>query len=124
MNRSRRFLVFSFVGVCGIGVQLLALSLLTLAGMHYIPATAAAVTLALLHNFVWHRLWTWRDRRSGGMATFVRFVVANGVVSVAGNLCVMIVLVGGADVNPVAANIVAVAVCGLLNFWLGDAHVF
>ena len=30
----------------------------------YLTATALAVELAVLNNFVWHQLWTWRDRPS------------------------------------------------------------
>ena len=36
----------------------------------------------------------------------------------------MVTLVSGAHVEPVVANGVAIGVCGLLNFWLGDAVVF
>ena len=32
--------------------------------MHYLPATALAVeATTVLHSFVWHQRWTWRDRR-------------------------------------------------------------
>jgi putative flippase GtrA len=62
--------------------------------------------------------------RGGVIAAFARFAVANGAVSLAGNLAVMATLVSGAHVEPVVANGVAIAVCGLLNFWLGDAVVF
>jgi len=124
MNRGLRFLAFNIVGLGGVGVQLTSLALLVAWGVHYLAATAAAVLLSVVHNFLWHRLWTWRDRRGSARSTFVRFVFANGAVSLAGNLGVMATLVDGAGVPPVAANLVSIAVCGLLNFWLGDAFVF
>ena len=127
MSRWMRFVRFNTVGAIGVGVQLFAVWLLAdVAHVHHLFATAAAVGLAVVHNFVWHRRWTWYDRdKAGGVsAAFVRFAVANGALSLAGNLGVMATLVSGAHVEPVLANGVAISVCGLLNFWLGDAVVF
>jgi len=60
----------------GMAVQLAARSLLDrwTAG-RYLYASAAAVELALLHNFVWHWHYTWRDRRDRAtrLRQFVRF---------------------------------------------------
>jgi putative flippase GtrA len=127
MSRWLRFLRFNAVGTIGIAVQLAALWLLTgVAHVHYLFATCAAVGLAVLHNFIWHWKWTWHDRARPGelVAAFVRFAAANGAVSLAGNIAVMATLVWGTHVAPVAANAIAITLCGLLNFWLGDAVVF
>ena len=127
MNQRLRFVRFNAVGAVGIGVQLAALWFLTgVLHMHYLPATSAAVGAAVVHNFVWHRRWTWADRRESGdsVAQFLRFAAANGAVSLAGNLVVMMALVSGAHLRPVVANGVAICACGLLNFWLGDSVVF
>jgi putative flippase GtrA len=127
MNQWARFARFNAVGTAGIAVQLAALWLLAdVAHLHYLLATPAAVALAVLHNFAWHWQWTWHDRAQPGelLSAFARFAAANGAISLAGNLAVMTTLVSGAHVAPVAANAVAIVVCGLLNFWLGDAVVF
>ena len=87
----------------------------------------AGVSLALLHNFCWHLRWTWGDRRLTGsraVQAFLSFVAANGVVSFGGNIVIMIALVTGAGVPVLPANLVAIAVCGLVNFWLGDTIAF
>jgi putative flippase GtrA len=125
MTPWRRFVAFNVIGLAGVAVQLAGLLFLThVAGMHYLTATAVAVMLSVTHNFLWHRRWTWRDREGAPAATFARFVLANGTISLAGNLGVMATLVTGAGVPPVAANAVAIVLCGLVNFWLGDAVVF
>jgi putative flippase GtrA len=127
MNRWMRFLRFNTVGAAGICIQLAALWLLAdVAHVHYLIATPAAVGLAIVHNFVWHWRWTWRERAhtGGAVSALVRFALANGAVSLASNLAVMTVLVSGARLEPVVANGAAIGVCGLLNFWLGDAIVF
>ena len=127
MSQRLRFVRFNFVGAAGIGVQLSALWLLTdVAHVHYLPATGAAVALAVVHNFVWHHRWTWGDRQVGGrpMILFVRFAAANGAVSLAGNLAAMAALVSVVGLPPVMANVAAIACTGVLNFWVGDAVVF
>jgi len=127
MSRPLRFVRFNAVGAAGIGVQLAALWFLTgVLHVHYSTATAAAVAVALVHNFAWHRRWTWADRADHGNAAaqFMRFAGANGAVSLAGNLVMMTTLVSGAQMTPMAANVAAIGTCGLLNFWLGDSVVF
>lgn len=125
MTRASRFVVFNAVGALGVAVQLGLVALLTgAAGVHYLPATAMAVGAAALHNFLWHRCWTWSDRRVPARRSLLRFAVTNGAVSLVGNLGVMTTLVSGAHVPPVPANVVAIALCGLLNFWLGETFVF
>jgi len=78
----RRLLPFVAVGALGFAVQLAALQLLvSYAGVHYLVATALAVETAILHNFVWHSRWTWRDRPplAGVDARLRRLVRFNGV---------------------------------------------
>jgi putative flippase GtrA len=93
----------------------------------YPLATAVAVAVAVTHNFLWHRHWTWKDRRPDRVAaalTFARFAGTNGVISIVGNVGVMFLLVevGGADA--LIANAVAIASCGLVNFAMSDLFVF
>jgi putative flippase GtrA len=63
MNPVRRWLRFNLVGLAGMLVQLV-----TLAGLnhivrgHYLLLSAIAVETAILHNFVAHIHYTWRDR--------------------------------------------------------------
>jgi putative flippase GtrA len=123
-----RFARFNAVGALGIGVQLTVLWVLAdLWGVAYLPATVAAVGAAVVHNFFWHQRWTWRDRRRRGLAAlvaFTRFLGTNGVISIGGNVVVMLLLVGGGGMNSLAANAIAIAATGLLNFATTDAFVF
>jgi putative flippase GtrA len=125
----RRWLKFNLVGALGIGVQLAALALLASGfGVNYLIATAIAVETAVLHNFVWHERYTWPDR--GGAASrdvamrLIRFHAGNGAVSLLGNLVLMRILVGSFGLPAVAANAIAIAACGLLNFAIGEWVVF
>ena len=125
----RRYLRFNAVGALGFGVQLTALALLTgWAGLHYLLATACAVELAVLHNFAWHERWTWSDRtardRAGLPARLLRFHLANGVLSLAGNLLLMALLVGLGRMNYLAANLLTIGACSIVNFLASEFLVF
>ena len=64
MNTLIRWGKFNLVGAMGMVVQLAALALFNrVSAGHYLYATAAAIELALVHNFVWHLHYMWRDRR-------------------------------------------------------------
>src|SRR5438067_12562077 len=60
------FIRFNLVGVIGFALQSAALFVLTHNAhpLGYLAATAAAVELAVLNNFIWHQRWTWKDRPS------------------------------------------------------------
>jgi putative flippase GtrA len=112
---------FNAVGAGGFVVQVLLLDLALRAGLAYLTATALAVEGAILHNYVWHRRWTWRDRPQ---ASLLRFHLTAGLLSLAGNLLLMRLLVGAAHLPPAAANPIAVGLCALGNFLLADRAVF
>ncbi len=128
-----RWLKFNFVGALGIVVQLACLALLV-SGLHigYLPATAAAVETAILHNFVWHERFTWKDRtgkrgrrRAREVALrLLRFHAGNGVISLAGNLVFMRLFVGTLHVRYLLANGITIALCSLLNFVASEWFVF
>jgi len=124
-----RWLKFNFVGAVGIGVQMGAFALLKGAlGMNYLPATGLAVETAVLHNFVWHERFTWKDRARGGARAaglrLLKFHAGNGAVSILGNLALMRLLVGAAHVNAYLASLLSIAACAVLNFAAGEWFVF
>lgn len=128
MTAGIRFARFNAAGTLGIGVQVSVLwALVRLLGLNYIAATAIAVIAAVAHNFVWHWRWTWADRRMPIVhvpGAFARFAATNGAVSLVGNVILMWMLVTGAGLQPVVANLLAIGACGLVNFWLADRLVF
>ena len=122
-----RWLKFNAVGAIGIAVQLAALAILK-SGFHvpYLAATALAVETAVLHNFVWHERWTWKDRRGGAhvVLRLVRFHLGNGLVSIVVNLVFMRLLVGRFHMQYLVANLVAIAAGSVANYLVSDWFVF
>jgi putative flippase GtrA len=124
-----RWIRFNFVGLLGVGVQLAALAALKSGlGLGYLTATALAVETAVLHNFVWHERFTWKDRSKGGARAvalrLLRFHLGNGLISILGNLALMRVLTGWLRWHYMPANLAAIAVCSLLNFLVSERYVF
>ncbi len=122
-----RWSKFNLVGSMGMAVQLAALALINhCAPGHYLIASAAAVELTLLHNFVWHLRYTWRDRRDGSakLTQLMRFHLSNGMVSLLGNLALMRILVHDAHLPVLVSNMIAILCCSMINFCLGDHWAF
>lgn len=127
MTTRARLARFWGVGVLGFVVQ--SATIVSLAdglGLALPLATGAAVSAALVHNFIWHRRWTWADRRDAASVptAFARFVAANGAVSLVGNVIVVTMLAGWFDMPTIIANACAVGLSSVVNFLLGDAVVF
>jgi putative flippase GtrA len=129
VSPAHRWIAFNSVGAIGFAVQMGVLFLLvSIAGWHYLPATALAVEAAVLHNFIWHEKWTWADRamanRKDRFRRLAYFHLANGIVSVAGNVLLMRFFVGTLEMHYLSANVIAIALCAVLNFLAGDRLVF
>jgi putative flippase GtrA len=127
VNTFIRWWKFNLVGAMGMVLQLVALALINRwTGGHHLWASAAAIELAVLNNFVWHLRYTWRDRRdtSSLLPQLLRFHLSNGLVSILGNLTLMRILVREAHFPVIASNSIAILCCSVLNFHLGDLWAF
>ncbi len=134
-----RWCKFNLVGGMGIAVQFAALFLLkSILHVNYLVATALAVELAVVHNFVWHEQFTWADRtkldrtklhrvrpaRRPSLHRLLRFHLSNGAVSLLGNLALLKAMVGECHMNYLLANAIAITLCSLANFLVSDTWVF
>ena len=115
---SARFLRFATVGLAGFVVQLVMIVTLTpLLAPHYLAVTAIAVESAVLHNFFWHKKWTWKDHSgSRVLPLLVRFHLVAGASSLAPNLLLMPLLVEQAGMAPVAANLLCIVALSTFRF--------
>jgi putative flippase GtrA len=127
MNPLIRWGKFNLVGAIGMAVQLTTLALINrCAPGHYLYASAAAVEMTLLHNFIWHLHFTWRDRRDNStlLSQLTRFHLSNGLVSITGNLLLMRILVDQARIPLLISNCIAILCCSIVNFSLGNNWAF
>lgn len=120
MKLLHRWLRFNLVGAAGIAVQLAVLSfLVSVAGLHYLVATALAVETAVLHNYAWHRYWTWSDRRG----SLLRFNLTTGLISILSNVVLMWAL-HRLPIHYLVANGIAIAITNLANFAAAELFAF
>jgi len=123
-----RLTAFATVAAGGFLLQVATLAALTLTvDWPYVPATAVAVEVAVLHNFWWHERWTWSDRSlpvGSGRQRLLRYHVTTAATSIAGNLLLTAGFVELAHMPVVAANIAAVGAMAAANFFVADRWVF
>src|SRR5919106_1247330 len=109
---------FGVVGACGYVVNLTVFALLTQAfEVNHFIAAVAAFCIAVTHNFLWNRAWTFRDVASGGHAGFqaARFFAVS-LIGLGVNLVVLAALVDGFGAAELPSQAAAVAVAMPVNF--------
>ncbi len=121
----KRWLRFNAVGILGAGIQLAVLTVIVRLHIHYLIATAIAIETALLHNYAWHRRWTWGSEiRAGRTGSLWRFHTSNGLTSLISNLLLMRLFTGALAFPPVLSNLAAITLTSFLNYALASRWVF
>ena len=122
-----RFGRFNVVGAVGATLQLALIAVLMKGcGLRSAVAAPIAVELVVLHNFLWHERFTWRDRAGFGSigARLWRFHAGNGLVSLCGNTLLMYCFVDRLQLPAGPSALAAIAVCAMVNFRLADRWVY
>lgn len=105
---------FCAVGAVGYLLNLGVYDGLLHAGLHYLLAATCSFLVAVTNNYVWNRVWTFRDRRAGVAAQGTRFFVV-ALASLAVNLGVLhLLILGGA--GKLVAQAAAIVIVTPLNF--------
>ncbi len=126
----RRAAKYNAVGALGLGFRFAVLLLLReVLGVGYLAATALSIEAGMLHNFSWHRWWTWRERCNGipwraTLLRLLRFQLSNGTVAMVTNVLVVRLLVGEMGMHYLPANILATAASGAANFLVSEKVIF
>lgn len=111
----REFPRFAVVGASGYGLNLFVYTVLLAGGADYHVAATLAFVVALLNNFVWNRLWTFRAVSGNAPTQAFRFIVVS-VGAFLLSLAVLDALVRMAGVPKVGAEAVAVLAVTPLSF--------
>ncbi|TML44268.1 MAG: GtrA family protein [Actinobacteria bacterium] len=106
---------FAAVGATGYAVNLAVYTaLLRGADWHYIYAATVSFLVAVTNNYLWNRLWTFRDQRGHVGFQGLRFF-AVALVAYAANLGILSALIA-IGMNKVAAQAIAIVLVTPLNF--------
>ena len=106
---------FATVGATGYAVNLAVYTaLLRGAGWHYIYAATGSFLVAVTNNYLWNRLWTFRDQRGHVGFQGLRFFTV-AVVAYGANLGILSALIA-LGMDKVAAQAIAIVLVTPLNF--------
>jgi dolichol-phosphate mannosyltransferase len=119
-----RFLRFAFVGLSGLAVDMGTLYLLHgVLGFGLTRSAIVAAELAILNNFVWNDLWTFKDfaHQQRGRRRVIKRLIKFNVVCLIGVILKVLLLnalFNGLHINAYLANFLAIAAVTFWNFWL------
>ena len=124
-----RALKFNIVGWMGMPVNMGMLYLLKdVAGFPLILASVIAIETAIVHNYIWHRHWTWAHRNRGERPPFfkqlIAYNVATGLVDLVVNVSVLWVLTTFFGVYYLISNAAGMILGPLIKFWLNEKVIF
>ncbi|HXR11267.1 MAG TPA: GtrA family protein [Gaiellaceae bacterium] len=105
---------FCAVGLVGYGINLAVYAGLLHLGLHYLLAATCSFLVAVTNNYLWNRVWTFRDRRAGVAAQGMRFFLVS-LVSLGANLLVLHVLIT-VGTGKLVAQAIAIVLVTPLNF--------
>jgi len=117
-----RFLRFGFVGLSGVVIDMGLLYVFhTLWGFHLTRSAIFAAEFAILNNFFWNDRWTFGDiaqkQRSQAFKRLLKFnlVCLMGLIL---KVLLLNILFNGLGMNAYLANLVAIAIVTVWNFWI------
>jgi putative flippase GtrA len=128
-----RLIKFGTVGFSGTLINLIALYLnqeYLFRGVESVErrlplSLASAIFIATVNNFIWNRVWTWKDRKQeaghGFFSQMVRYFFASGFAIGIQYLCTMAF---SQVVHYVLANLLSIGVGALLNYLVNDSWTF
>lgn len=113
---------FGMVGASGFALNTVVYVLLLHAGTPYLLAAAGAFCVAVLNNFMWNRLWTFRHQAVGSHAGFqaARFFLVSAI-AFACNAALLAGFVEIAGIGKIVGQLVAVTLVMPVSF-LGNKY--
>lgn len=124
-----RFIKFGIVGGSGILVNMGGLWFFTeIVGLYYLVSSVLAIGLAMISNFVWNDLWTWRDRGEPGVKAYLtrmaKFIVVSSIAAYIGNLGILWILTHFFHIYYLISNLIGIAVGTMLNYSANNFWTF
>ena len=113
---------FAAVGVTNTVLSIAVYGLLVHAGLQYLTASAIAFALGALNSYVLNRRWTFRSSAPRA-AELGRFICVQ-LIGLGTNLASLAVLVGGAHVPRLAAQLLVFPLASLVTFALSRQWAF
>jgi dolichol-phosphate mannosyltransferase len=120
----RRFIKFNLVGLLGVFVNEGILVLLVLGGLYYVYASALAIEVSIVSNFLLNDYWTFHDRRHGHIGS--RLVKFNGlmIIGLLVNLAILYLGTNYLSIHYALSNLVGIGAAFLVRYWLSVKYAW
>jgi len=124
LDRWLSFIKFNIVGLLGVFVNEGVLLLLALGGVYYVYASALAIEVSIVSNFILNDLWTFRDRRHGHIA--VRLLKFNGLIMIGlvVNLAILYVGTTYFQIHYAISNLIGIGAAFLVRYELSVRYAW
>jgi dolichol-phosphate mannosyltransferase len=124
-----RLIKFGVVGGSGFIVNMFFLWLFTeIFGIYYIVSSVLAIALAMINNFIWNDIWTWRGKGEPGIKPFfvrlLKFCLVASLAGYVGNLGILWFLTHFFGLHYMISNVFGIAVGTLVNYFLNNYWTF
>ena len=106
---------FCAVGAVGYVINLAVYDVLLHERIHYLVAATCSFLVAVMSNYSWNRLWTFREHRGHVGIQGMRFFVVS-LVALGANLAVLHLLIAYGGLDKLPAQAVAIVLVMPLNF--------
>jgi putative flippase GtrA len=106
---------FAVVGAVGYAINLAVYRTLLHSGLHFLLAATFSFLAAVTSNYIWNRLWTFRENRGHIGIQGMRFFLVS-LAALGANLLILDLLVDIAGVDKFFANAIAIVLVMPLNF--------
>jgi dolichol-phosphate mannosyltransferase len=112
------FIKFNIVGLVGVLVNEGLLLLLVSRGFYYVYASAIAIEVSIISNFVLNDFWTFHDRRHGHIVA--RMLKFNGlmIIGLLANIAILYASTTYLGIPYAISNLFGIAAAALLRYWL------
>jgi putative flippase GtrA len=106
---------FCAVGAVGYLINLAVYDALLRHGLHYLLAATCSFLVAVTSNYVWNRIWTFREHRGHVGVQGMRFFLVS-LAALGANLLVLHLLIASGGLGKLFAQAVAIVLVTPLNF--------
>jgi len=126
---THHFAKFALVGGSGVIVNMGLLHLLTAwGGLDYRVSGLIAIECAIVNNFCWNLLWTFRERKPDRKrhigAMFIKFNCSSGLVAFVINWGLLVVFASMLHLHYLIANLIGIAFGTAANFMISSLWTF
>jgi dolichol-phosphate mannosyltransferase len=112
LEKWQEVIKFGVVGASGVFVNMGLLYALTeYFNLFYLVSAAFAVEASIVWNYVWHEVWTFREKGESSLVRFLERLGKFNLVSLVGlalNLVILYILTDYADIHYMVSNLIAI----------------